>query len=166
MIEIKEVYAFIAKSRPWINKDEMSPMLPISFEARDGLVVNGYITVPKNSDGKNLPLIVNPHGGPNARDYWGYNAEHQFLASRGYAVLSMNFRGSTGYGRNHVKMANGQWGRKMQDDVTDSVCGLLNKVLLIQIMFVFMELVMVVTLLWLVLPKHLICTNVLLIMLG
>ena len=113
--------AFIAKSRPWINKDEMSPMLPISFTARDGLQVNGYLTVPKNSDGKNLPLIVNPHGGPNARDYWGYNPEHQFLASRGYAVLSMNFRGSTGYGRNHVKMANGQWGRKMQDDVTDSV---------------------------------------------
>ena len=96
-------------------------MLPISFTARDGLKVNGYLTVPKNSDGKNLPLIVNPHGGPNARDYWGYNPEHQFLASRGYAVLSMNFRGSTGYGRNHVKMANGQWGRKMQDDVTDSV---------------------------------------------
>ena len=117
----KGTIAFIAKSRPWINKDEMSPMLPISFTARDGLVVNGYLTVPKNSDGKNLPLIVNPHGGPNARDYWGYNPEHQFLASRGYAVLSMNFRGSTGYGRSHVKMANGEWGRKMQDDVTDSV---------------------------------------------
>ena len=113
--------AFIAKSRPWINKNEMSPMLPISFEARDGLTVSGYLTLPKNSDGKNLPLIVNPHGGPNARDYWGYNPEHQFLASRGYAVLSMNFRGSTGYGRKHVKEANRQWGRKMQDDVTDSV---------------------------------------------
>tara|TARA_B100001027_G_scaffold185456_1_gene137735 strand:- start:18 stop:2015 length:1998 start_codon:yes stop_codon:yes gene_type:complete len=113
--------ALIAKSRPWIKKEEMSPMLPISFTARDGLVVEGYLTVPKNSDGKNLPLIVNPHGGPAARDVWGYNPEHQFLASRGYAVLSMNFRGSTGYGRNHVKMANGQWGRKMQDDVTDSV---------------------------------------------
>ena len=117
----KGTIAFIAKSRPWINKDEMSPMLPISFTAIDGLVVNGYLTVPKNSDGKNLPLIVNPHGGPNARDYWGYNDEHQFFASRGYAVLSMNFRGSTGYGRNHIKMANGEWGRKMQDDVTDSV---------------------------------------------
>ena len=113
--------SFIAKSRPWIDKNQMSPMLPISFEARDGLVVNGYITIPKNSDGKNLPLIVNPHGGPNARDYWGYNPEHQFFASRGYAVLSMNFRGSTGYGRKHVKEANRQWGRKMQDDVTDSV---------------------------------------------
>ena len=117
----KGTIAFIAKSRPWINKEEMSPMLPISFTARDGLIVNGYLTIPKYSDGKNLPLIVNPHGGPNARDYWGYNPEHQFLASRGYAVLSMNFRGSTGYGRNHVKMANGEWGRKMQDDVTDSV---------------------------------------------
>ena len=113
--------ALIAKSRPWIKKEEMSPMLPISFTARDGLVVEGYLTVPKNSDGKNLPLIINPHGGPASRDVWGYNPEHQFFASRGYAVLSMNFRGSTGYGRSHVKMANGQWGRKMQDDVTDSV---------------------------------------------
>ena len=120
--------SFIAKSRPWIDKNQMSPMLPISFEARDGLVVNGYITIPKNSDGKNLPLIVNPHGGPNARDYWGYNPEHQFFASRGYAVLSMNFRGSTGYGRKHVKEANRQWGRKMQDDVTDSVLWAVNKV--------------------------------------
>ena len=117
----KGAISFIAKSRPWIDKNQMSPMLPISFEARDGLVISGYLTVPKNSNGKDLPLIINPHGGPNARDYWGYNAEHQFLASRGYAVLSMNFRGSLGYGRNHVKMANGQWGRKMQDDVTDSV---------------------------------------------
>lgn len=113
--------AFIAKSRPWIDKNKMSPMLPISFKARDGLMVNGYLTVPKNSSGKNLPLIINPHGGPASRDVWGYNPEHQFLASRGYAVLSMNFRGSLGYGRKHVKMANGQWGRKMQDDVTDSV---------------------------------------------
>ena len=113
--------SLIAKSRPWIDKNEMSPMIPIEFTARDGLTINGYLTVPVNSDGKNLPLIVNPHGGPNARDYWGYNREHQFFASRGYAVLSMNFRGSTGYGRSHVKSANKEWGRKMQDDVTDSV---------------------------------------------
>ena len=117
----KGTIAFISKSRPWIDKNEMSPMMPISFKARDGLEVNGYLTIPKNSNGKNLPLIINPHGGPASRDVWGYNPEHQFFASRGYAVLSMNFRGSTGYGRNHVKMANGQWGRKMQDDVTDSV---------------------------------------------
>ena len=113
--------SFIAKSRPWIDSDEMSPMLPISFTARDGLEINGYLTIPKNSNGKNLPLIVNPHGGPTARDYWGYNFEHQFFASRGYAVLSMNFRGSTGYGRKHIIEGNKQWGRKMQDDVTDSV---------------------------------------------
>ena len=113
--------SFIAKSRPWINKNEMSPMIPIEFEARDGLLISGYLTLPVNSDGKNLPLIINPHGGPNARDTWGYNREHQFFASRGYALLSMNFRGSTGYGRNHVKSANKEWGRKMQDDVTDSV---------------------------------------------
>ena len=113
--------SFIAKSRPWIDKNKMSPMLPIEFKARDGMVISGYLTVPINSDGKNLPLIINPHGGPNARDMWGYNPEHQFFASRGYAVLSMNFRGSTGYGREHVKSANKQWGRTMQDDVTDSL---------------------------------------------
>ena len=93
----------------------------MSFKARDGMLISGYLTVPINSDGKNLPLIINPHGGPNARDMWGYNPEHQFFASRGYAVLSMNFRGSTGYGREHVKSANKQWGRTMQDDVTDSL---------------------------------------------
>ena len=113
--------SFIAKSRPWIDENQMSPMMPISFTARDGLTVNGYLTIPKNSDGKNLPLIVNPHGGPASRDVWGYRGETQFLASRGYAVLSMNFRGSTGYGRKHVIEGNKQWGRKMQDDVTDSV---------------------------------------------
>lgn len=113
--------SFIAKSMPWIDKNKMSPMIPIEFKARDGLLISGYLTVPANSDGKNLPLIVNPHGGPNARDYWGYNPEHQLFASRGYAVLSMNFRGSTGYGRKHLNSANKQWGKKMQDDVTDSV---------------------------------------------
>ena len=71
MTGIKGNIAFIAKSRPWIDKNKMSPMLPISFEARDGLTVEGYLTVPKNSNGKNLPLIVNPHGGPNAREILG-----------------------------------------------------------------------------------------------
>lgn len=119
--------SFVAKSKPWINKDEMSPMIPIEFKARDGLLISGYLTLPVNSDGKNLPLIINPHGGPNARDNWGYNYEHQFFASRGYAVLSMNFRGSLGYGRQHVKSANKQWGRQMQDDVTDSVAWAVNQ---------------------------------------
>ena len=113
--------AFIAASRPWINEEEMSSMNPVEFTARDGLKISGYLTTPVNSDGKNLPLIINPHGGPNARDNWGYNPEVQFFASRGYAVLSMNFRGSTGYGRNHLNSANKQWGRTMQNDVTDSV---------------------------------------------
>ncbi|MEL0208692.1 MAG: hypothetical protein VW915_07330, partial [Gammaproteobacteria bacterium] len=75
--------SFIAKSRPWIDKNKMSPMIPIEFKARDGLLINGYLTIPADSNGKNLPLIVNPHGGPNARDMWGYNPEHQFFASRG-----------------------------------------------------------------------------------
>ena len=73
-------------------------MKPIQYTARDGLVIHGFLTTPNGSDGKNLPLIVHPHGGPTARDYWGWNADVQFLANRGYAVFQPNFRGSTGYG--------------------------------------------------------------------
>ena len=113
--------AFVAKTRPWIDSNEMSPMESYSFEARDGTVISGYITIPKNSDGKNLPLIINPHGGPNARDGWGYNPEHQLFANRGYATISVDFRGSSGYGRSHTIKANKQWGKAMQNDVTDAV---------------------------------------------
>ena len=95
-------------------------MKPITYQARDGLTIHGYLTLP-HGGGKNLPLIVNPHGGPWARDVWGYNPEVQFLANRGYAVLQMNFRGSTGYGRAFWEAGFKQWGKKMQDDVTDGV---------------------------------------------
>jgi dipeptidyl aminopeptidase/acylaminoacyl peptidase len=111
----------LGKSRPWVNEALMSPMQPITFTARDGMEIRGYLTVPKDSDGKNLPLIVNPHGGPNARDMWGFNSEHQFFANRGYAVLSINFRGSSGYGRSHTNSANKEWGGSMQDDITDGL---------------------------------------------
>lgn len=74
-------------------------MKPISYTSRDGLTIHGYLTLPKDVEPKQLPVIVNPHGGPWARDVWGFNPEVQFLANRGYAVLQMNFRGSTGYGR-------------------------------------------------------------------
>jgi dipeptidyl aminopeptidase/acylaminoacyl peptidase len=93
---------------------------PITYQARDGLTIHGYLTLPRGG-GKNLPLIVNPHGGPWARDGWGYNPELQFLANRGYAVLQMNFRGSTGYGRAFWEASFKQWGKKMQDDVSDGV---------------------------------------------
>lgn len=106
---------------PWIEETEMAAMEPIRYESRDGLAVHGYLTVPRDRPRENLPLVVNPHGGPWARDSWGYNPEVQFLAHQGYAVLQMNFRGSTGYGRKFLEAGFGEWGRTMQDDVTDGV---------------------------------------------
>ncbi len=80
----------------WLDPEQMAAMKPIQYRARDGLTIHGYLTLPTGSSGKNVPLIVNPHGGPSARDVWGFDPEVQFLANRGYAVLRMNFRGSTG----------------------------------------------------------------------
>lgn len=105
----------------WIEPSRMAEMRPITYRARDGLVIHGYLTLPPGREPRNLPLIVNPHGGPWVRDYWGFNPEVQFLASRGYAVLQMNFGGSTGYGRKHLEAGFGQWGLAMQDDITDGV---------------------------------------------
>ncbi|HMB59063.1 MAG TPA: S9 family peptidase, partial [Xanthomonadales bacterium] len=112
---------WLADSRPWINPEQMSAMKPISFTSRDGMIMHGYLTIPNGSDGKNLPMIMNPHGGPWARDGWGFNPEAQFLANRGYAVLQVNFRGSTGFGMNHLNSSKKQWGQAMQNDVTDGV---------------------------------------------
>ena len=117
----------IAKIKPWLKETELAEMKAISYKSRDGLTIPAYLTLPKNSKGKNLPLIVNPHGGPSARDTWGYDSTAQFLANRGYAVLQMNFRGSTGYGKKFWKAGFKQWGRKMQDDVTDGVKYLINQ---------------------------------------
>lgn len=100
----------------------MAPMEPISFKARDGLVLHGYLTRPLEHGGKPGPLIVNPHGGPfGVRDVWGFNSEVQFLASRGYAVLQVNYRGSGGYGTSFLRAGWREWGGKMQDDLTDGV---------------------------------------------
>lgn len=104
---------------PWLPEQKMATIQPISYQSRDGLTINGYLTVPQGTQAKNLPCIVNPHGGPWARDVWGFNPEVQFLASRGYCVLQMNFRGSTGYGRAFWEKSFNQWGLAMQDDVTD-----------------------------------------------
>lgn len=107
---------------PWIKESEMAQMKPIKYKSRDGLTIEGYLTLPPGKEtAENLPLIVNPHGGPWHRDVWGYNPEVQFLANRGYAVLQMNFRGSTGYGKKFWESSFKQWGLKMQDDVTDGV---------------------------------------------
>jgi dipeptidyl aminopeptidase/acylaminoacyl peptidase len=111
----------IAERAPWLNENEMCEMKPIVYKAKDGLMIHGYLTLPSGVEAKNLPVVINPHGGPWARDEWGWNAEVQFLANRGYAVLQMNFRGSTGYGRNFWEASFKQWGLSMQQDITDGV---------------------------------------------
>lgn len=110
----------LAEIAPWLDENELAEMKPISYTARDGLTIHGYLTLPRGG-GANLPLVVNPHGGPWARDAWGYSPEVQFLANRGYAVLQVNFRGSVGYGRAFWEASFRQWGKAMQDDVTDGV---------------------------------------------
>lgn len=114
----------IADLAPWIKPDEMNAMHPVSYTTRDGLQIEAYLTLPDGltpDTAKQLPVVVNPHGGPWARDCWGYSSEVQFLSNRGYAVFQMNFRGSTGYGRHFLEASYKQWGLKMQDDITDGV---------------------------------------------
>ncbi len=111
----------LANLSPWLNENDLCDMKPISYQSRDGLTIQGYLTLPKGYDPKNLPVVINPHGGPWARDYWGFNSEVQFLANNGYAVLQMNFRGSTGFGKKFWESSFKQWGRTMQDDISDGV---------------------------------------------
>ena len=106
---------------PWLPASRMAEMRPVQFASRDGLTLRGYLTLPPGSAGRSLPLVVHPHGGPWARDSWGFDPEVQFLASRGLAVLQVNFRGSAGFGRRFLEAGFGQWGLAMQDDVTDAV---------------------------------------------
>jgi dipeptidyl aminopeptidase/acylaminoacyl peptidase len=116
-----DVLTKLAEISPRLPEARMAEMKPITYTARDGLEIPGYLTLPVGKAPKNLACIVNPHGGPWARDGWGFNPEVQFLASRGYCVLQMNFRGSTGYGRKFWEASFGQWGLKMQDDISDGV---------------------------------------------
>src|SRR5436305_7564830 len=106
---------------PWLKEEQLAPMKAINFKTRDGLTIHGYLTLPLGREPKNLPVVANPHGGPWARDVWNYNPEVQFLANRGYAVLQVNFRGSTGYGRKFWESSFKQWGKTMQDDISDGV---------------------------------------------
>jgi dipeptidyl aminopeptidase/acylaminoacyl peptidase len=115
---------------PWLDEKEMASMVPVEYTSRDNLTIHGYLTLPKGynlDNAKNMPVIINPHGGPWARDLWGFNPEVQFLANRGYAVFQMNFRGSTGYGKQFWEASFKQWGKTMQDDVTDGVNWLIEK---------------------------------------
>ncbi|GAB5538368.1 MAG: S9 family peptidase [Salibacteraceae bacterium] len=118
----------IADVSPWINEDDMASMQPIKYQSRDGLTIHGYLTIPKGLENeKNLPIVVNVHGGPWARDNWGFNPEVQFLANRGYGVLQMNFRGSTSYGRAFWEASFDQWGLAMQEDVQDGAQWLIDQ---------------------------------------
>ncbi|HAQ18317.1 MAG TPA: S9 family peptidase [Prolixibacteraceae bacterium] len=111
----------LADFKPWLKEENMTEMKPVSYQSRDGLTINGYLTLPLGVKPEKLPVIINPHGGPWARDSWGFNPEVQFLANNGYAVLQMNFRGSTGYGRKFWESSFKQWGQTMQDDISDGV---------------------------------------------
>ncbi len=112
---------------PWLDEKLMAEVKPIQYTTRDGLTIHGYLTLPKGVEAKNLPVVVNPHGGPWARDNWGFNPEIQFLANRGFAVLQMNFRGSTGYGRAFWEASFKEWGLDMQNDITDGVYWLIRE---------------------------------------
>lgn len=117
----------IATVCSWIKEGDMSTMKAVKYQSRDGLTIPAYLTLPKNKVAKNLPIVINPHGGPWTRDTWTFNPEVQLLASSGFAVLQINYRGSTGYGRTFWEASFKQWGRAMQDDLTDGVHWLIDQ---------------------------------------
>lgn len=120
----------IIEVSPWIDENNMANVYPVEYKTRDNLTIHAYLTLPlgyTQETAKNLPTVINPHGGPWARDGWGFNPEVQFLANRGYAVFQMNFRGSTGYGKKFWEASFKEWGLTMQDDITDGTNWLINK---------------------------------------
>jgi len=112
---------FLFRPRPWLEGKGLADMEPVSYEARDGLTIHGYLTTPRGVEANDLPLILVVHGGPWARDGWGYQPEVQLLANRGYAVLQINYRGSTGYGKAFLNAAVKEWAGAMHDDLVDGV---------------------------------------------
>lgn len=120
-------YRPVADFYSWLKEDELAEMTPISYKSRDGLTIHGYLTLPVGVSAENLPAVVIVHGGPEVRDRWGYDSEAQLLANRGMAVLQINYRVSTGYGKEFWKAGFRQWGLKQQDDITDGVKWLINQ---------------------------------------
>ncbi|MBD2740647.1 S9 family peptidase [Coleofasciculus sp. FACHB-1120] len=108
-------------NKPTLEGLSLASMQPISYQAQDGLTIHGYLTTPVGITAQNLPTVLLVHGGPWARDTWGYDPQAQWLANRGYAVLQVNFRGSTGYGKAFVNAGNREWAAKMHDDLIDAV---------------------------------------------
>src|SRR6266571_3493873 len=116
--------SFLFSSRPELSRYDLAGMEPFSFKARDGLTVHGYVTFPPESlagGRSSLPTVLNVHGGPQARDVWGWDPEAQWLANRGYLCIQVNYRGSTGYGKSFVAAGDREWGAKMHDDLLDAV---------------------------------------------
>lgn len=109
---------YLYTPRPELPTEHLSPMQPVRFSSLDGLEIPGYLTLPRMKEKGKVPALLYVHGGPWARDHWGYNSMAQFMANRDYAVLQINFRGSTGYGKKFLNAAINQWGEKMQDDLT------------------------------------------------
>ncbi|WP_281213653.1 alpha/beta hydrolase family protein [Shewanella insulae] len=112
---------YLVSQKKWLDPDKMAEMKPISFTARDGKVINGYLTLPYGKEAKNLPLVVNPHGGPHGpRDWWGFDDQNQLIANQGAAVLQVNFRGSGGYGKAFEHAGHQKWGTEIQYDIIDA----------------------------------------------
>jgi len=112
---------FLFDHQPALARYQLARMEPFSFAARDGLVIHGYLTFPADAPRVGLPTVLNVHGGPWARDTWGFDPEAQWLANRGYLCVQVNFRGSTGYGKDFVNAGDREWGAKMHDDLIDAV---------------------------------------------
>ncbi len=112
---------FLFDNQPELKQYTLAPMVPITFTAKDGLTIHAYLTLPAGEKKSNLPLVVNVHGGPWARDIWGYNPPAQWFANRGYACLQINYRGSTGYGKDFTNAGDKEWGGKMHQDLVDGV---------------------------------------------
>jgi dipeptidyl aminopeptidase/acylaminoacyl peptidase len=108
-------------ARPDLAEYDLARMEPVSFTSRDGLTIEGYLTLPPGSSERPVPMVLDVHGGPWARDGWGYNPEAQWFANRGYACLQVNYRGSTGYGKKFLNAGNKEWGGRMHDDLGDAV---------------------------------------------
>jgi dipeptidyl aminopeptidase/acylaminoacyl peptidase len=112
---------FLFENRPEVSRYQLASMEPFSFTARDGLTVHGYVTFPPGGARAGLPTVLNVHGGPWARDDWGFNPEAQWLANRGYLCVQVNFRGSRGYGKAFINAGDREWGGRMHDDLVDAV---------------------------------------------
>lgn len=126
-VEKPDEYTQVADFYPWLKEEYLAEMKPISYSARDGLTIHGYLTLPVGREPKNLPAVIVVHGGPESRDTWGYDTEAQLLANRGLAVLQVNYRVSTGYGKAFWMAGFKQWGLKQQDDITDGVKWLIDQ---------------------------------------